>query len=298
MNNFDDLFVPKKEQEERKTYKAYDKEEWAEKKKAERASAFELLDTATKEIMENGEKFKDFLNVGSRFDRYSVSNLALIAKQMPTAVRLADFDTWKDSDVFINKGEKGITILEPGNEFTREDGTTGFSVNVKKVFDISQTSEAENYTEPKMPKQRIAMKALIASSPCDIRMTDNLPEVMAMFMEEDKAIYIRQGLEGNDVFRCLANEIAVAKLQANGIERKDAGFTAYCVSYILCEKYGFDTSDFNFDGVAKQFEGVEPKEARLQLDKVRDIVSDISYDMNRNIKEEQIKEQKSRNDAR
>lgn len=298
MNNFDDLFVSKKEQEEKKTYRHYDKDEWVEKKKAERTAAFELLDTATREIMKDGEKFKDYLNTQSRFDKYSVSNIVLISNQMPAAVRLADFDTWKDSDVSISKGAKGITILEPGNEFTREDGTTGFSINVKKVFDISQTSEAENYSEPRKANQRLAMKGLIASTPYDIRMTNNLPEVMALFMPEDKAIYIRQGLEQDDAFRSLANEIAVARLDKDGIDRNDVGFTAYCVSYILCEKYGFDTDSFNFDAIEKHFEGVEPKDARSQLDKVRDMANEISQEMNRNIKEIQIKEQKSRDDAR
>lgn len=298
MNNFDDLFVSSKKQEEKKTYRSYNPEEWAEKKRAERVAAFELLDTATREMMQDSEKFRDYLNVASRFDRYSVSNMTLIANQMPQALRLADFDTWKDNDVSVKKGEKGITILEPGNEYTREDGTTGFSVNVKKVFDISQTSEAENYSEPRKVNERVAMKALIASTPYDIRMTNDLPEVMALYMPEDKAIYIRQGLEPDDAFRSLANEIAVARADKNGISRNDAGFTAYCVSYILCEKYGFDTGNYNFDGIEKHFEGVEPKEARNQLDKVRDIANDISQEMSRNIKEVQIKEQKARNDAR
>ena len=71
------------------------------------------------------------LNTQAQFDRYSVSNALLIAYQHPGATKVADFSTWKEEDVFVKKGEKAITMLEPGSEFTREDGTTGFSANVK-----------------------------------------------------------------------------------------------------------------------------------------------------------------------
>ena len=131
MNNFDDLFESKKEQEEKKTYHPYNKDEWVAKKKQERTDAFAMLDEATTELMSDPEKFKDYLNVQSRFDRYSVGNAILIAHQKPDATRVADFDSWRDNDVSILKGEKAITMLEPGPEFTREDGSTGFSVNVK-----------------------------------------------------------------------------------------------------------------------------------------------------------------------
>ena len=135
MNGFDDLFVKDEEKKDSRTIqkedKPFDKDAWVEKKKQERADAYALIDDGTETISQDGEAFRDYLNVQARFDRYSVSNAILIAHQMPEATRLADFDSWKNNDVSLKKGETAITILEPGNEYTREDGTTGFSVNVK-----------------------------------------------------------------------------------------------------------------------------------------------------------------------
>ena len=146
MNNFDDHFTAGGEKNESKSERSYNKEEWAAKKQQERTDAFELLDAATKEAVENCETFRDYLLVQSRFGRYSVSNALLIAYQNNEAAYLADFETWKEKGVFVHRGEKAITLLEPGNEFTREDGTTGFSVNVKRMFDVSQTNSRRDYS--------------------------------------------------------------------------------------------------------------------------------------------------------
>ena len=146
MNNYDDLFTANGEQKDSKTERPFNKEEWAAKKQQERTEAFEMLDNATVEAVANPETFRDYLLIQSRFGKYSVSNALLISYQNNEATYLADFETWKEKGVFVQKGERGITLLEPGNEFTREDGTTGFSINVKKVFDISQTNSERNYS--------------------------------------------------------------------------------------------------------------------------------------------------------
>ena len=173
MNNYDDLFTAKGEKKESKTERPFNKEEWAAKKQQERAEAFEMLDNATVEAVSNPETFRDYLLIQSRFGKYSVSNALLISYQNNEATYLADFETWKEKGVFVQKGERGITLLEPGNEFSREDGSTGFSINVKKVFDISQTNSERNYSR-RTPDERRVLKALISSSPCDIRMTNEL----------------------------------------------------------------------------------------------------------------------------
>ena len=293
MNNFDDLFTQKKEN---KTDRPFSREDWTAKKQQERADAFEMLDTATKEAVENCETFRDYLLIQSRFGRYSVSNALLISYQNNNATYLADFDTWKEKGVSILRGERGITLLEPGNEYTREDGTTAFSVNVKKLFDISQTNSNRSFTG-RTPDERRVLKALIASSPCDIRMTDEMTDnVYAKYVPEDNAIYIRRGLEGNDIFRSLSQEIAVAGFAKNGVKREDCAFTAYCVSYILCERNGFDTGDFDFERVPERFKGLKPKDIRSQFEKIRDVANELSQDINRNI-EEQQKSARSKDDG-
>ena len=296
MNNYDDLFTAKGEKKESKTERPFNKEEWAAKKQQERAEAFEMLDAATEEAVANPETFRDYLLIQSRFGKYSVSNALLISYQNNEATYLADFETWKEKGVFVQKGERAITLLEPGNEFTREDGTTGFSINVKKVFDISQTNSERNYSR-RTPDERRVLKALISSSPCDIRMTNELDgNVCARYVPKDDAIYIRQGLDGEDIFRSLSQEIVIANFAKNGVAREDCVFTAYCATYVLCERNGFDTGDFDFEKVPEMFKDAEPKAIRGQLDKIRDSANELSQDMNR-IMEEQQKAKRSRDDG-
>ena len=296
MNNYDDLFTANGEQKDSKTERPFNKEEWAAKKQQERAEAFEMLDAATEEAVANPETFRDYLLIQSRFGKYSVSNALLISYQNNEATYLADFETWKEKGVFVQKGERGITLLEPGNEFTREDGSTGFSINVKKVFDISQTNSERNYSR-RTPDERRVLKALISSSPCDIRMTNELDgNVCARYVPKDDAIYIRQGLDGEDIFRSLSQEIVIADFAKNGVAREDCVFTAYCATYVLCERNGFDTGDFDFEKVPEMFKDAEPKAIRGQLDKIRDSANELSQDMNR-IMEEQQKAKRSRDDG-
>lgn len=115
------------------------KEEYAQKKRAEKDAVYQMADESAREIVSDPEKFKSFLDTQSRIDRYSAVNALLIYKQYPQAVQLKDFDDWSKDNVKILKGTKSISILEPV-EYVKRDGTTGISYNVKKVFDISQTN--------------------------------------------------------------------------------------------------------------------------------------------------------------
>ena len=281
MNNYDDLFNDNEKINDNNKKTPFDKDAWIEKKKQERAEAYELLDTATDEIAKDAEKFRDYLNTQAQFDRYSVSNALLIAFQHPGATKVADFTTWKEDDVSVNKGEKAITILEPGSEFTREDGTTGFSINVKKVFDISQTSSENFNMHRRKPDERAAIKALIASAPCDIKIVDELKVSNARYSPDKNTIFIVKGLDADEIFRSLAFEIGIAKCAEKDIDRKDGMFPSYCASYILCERNGFDTGSFNFDKVPERFADSDVKDIRKSLNSIRDMSNEVSQDMNR-----------------
>ena len=115
------------------------KEEYAEKKRAEKEKVYQMIDDAAREIVSDPEKFKSFLDTQSRMDRYSAANALLIYSQYPQATQLKDFDDWGKDNVKITKGAKSISILEPV-EYTRADGSPGISYNVKKVFDVTQTN--------------------------------------------------------------------------------------------------------------------------------------------------------------
>ena len=296
MNEYNDLFETEEiEKDEGKEKQSFDREAWLEKKRTERAEAYALLDKATEEITSDGEKFRDYLNTQSHFDRYSVSNALLIAYQHPGATKVADFNSWKEEDVSINKGEKGFILFEPGSEFTREDGSTGFSVNVKKVFDISQTSNSDVDMRRKMPDERTALKALVSSAPCKITMVEQVIEGDAKYSIDKNTIFISGNLSANRIFRSISRELSTAKIIQRGSET-DPSFAARCSSYILSERYGFDTGDFSFDDVKRHYLGMDNKEIRKDLGEIRGIANEISQEMGRHI-DEMDKVRKARDDG-
>ena len=218
MNNFDDIFVDQKtgETANNKDFVPFNKDEWAARKQQERADAYALIDRAAEDAAKDGGVFQGYLDVQSRFDRYSVGNALLITIQMPEATRLADYNGWKDNNVYVKKGATGITILEPGDEYTREDGSVGVWYNAKKVFDISQTNSRQQAAPAVSHDPRLLLKALINNAPCKISISENLPEnVYAAYQPQDKVILIRQGMDAPDIFRALSQELAHAHIGAN-----------------------------------------------------------------------------------
>ena len=104
MENYDGLF-------ENNNAEPFDKGKWVEQKREEREAVYQMIDDAATAAVSSGEQFQLFLNVQARFDRYSASNVLLIAHQRPDATRLADFAAWKDVGVHIKKGESTINLL-------------------------------------------------------------------------------------------------------------------------------------------------------------------------------------------
>ncbi|MCI6851134.1 MAG: hypothetical protein MR883_06395 [Clostridiales bacterium] len=170
MANYDDIFnASAQEGTEDKSFVSFNKEEWAAQKKQERESAFAMIDETAQRMANDGGLFQSYLDVQARFDRYSVGNAVLITAQKADATQLSDFKGWKNNGVFIKKGESGIVLLEPGEEYTKEDGTVGVSYNSKKVFDISQTT-AKAKDRPAMKQdERLLLKAIMICSLYEIQ---------------------------------------------------------------------------------------------------------------------------------
>ena len=69
------------------------------------------------------ETLTSYLAAMARFHSYSFGNILAIARQRPTASRVAGFSTWKELGRFVKRGEKGIQILAPivGHRRTKND---------------------------------------------------------------------------------------------------------------------------------------------------------------------------------
>ncbi len=91
------------------------------------------------------------LTAMSRFHQYSFGNVLEIARQMPTATRVAGFWTWKNLGRSVKAGQKGIRILAPivgvrrkkdaeaNKDITKQNERALLGFRNAYVFDISQT---------------------------------------------------------------------------------------------------------------------------------------------------------------
>ena len=130
----------------------------------------EITDRLEQGILEvfEGERYKEYLRVMSKFHHYSFNNTMLIALQKPDASLIAGFSAWKNSHGrTVKKGEKGIRIIAPapfkvkqemekldpktnmplvgadGKAVTEEKEITIPAYKVVSVFDVSQTEGKE-----------------------------------------------------------------------------------------------------------------------------------------------------------
>jgi len=294
MSSFDDLFRQENEQPVPRNDLPFDKEAWKQQKQEQREMVYAMIDDTAQTVARDGAAFQKYLDVQSRFDRYSVANALLILAQKPDATRIADFDTWKEQGAFIRKKETGFYILEPGEEYQREDGTVGISYNPKKMFDISQTGNSRKRETPTYPDDRTRIKALMDHAPVPIRISDALPEgTNALYRPEAREIQIRKGMDAGNIFRALSQELAHAEMDKGdgSYRRSDHAFHAYCVSYMLCKQYGVDTNGYRFDRAPQMLEGMEPQEIRAELSVIREAAGEISGRMNRMLSQQRQQKQ-------
>lgn len=281
MNDIDEIFdnYPKPEVT---SVAPFDKGKWIEKKQAERKAAFTMIDKAADDAISDVDLFTTILNVMARFDRYSVGNILLITAQMPGATKLADFDTWKQNGCFIKKGEESLMLLEPGDEYTREDGSIGVSYNVKKVFDVSQTSAKASNNPSVRYDQNLLLRALAYHAPCKVERCDALPNSQtAIYDPEVNKVMIRNGMTAEEIFRRLGQELAVAYMHKGEGKAGNYGFLSFCVSYILCMRYGINPPAFRINTVKNGLDGMTNQQIRAELGKIRNYANQLSMDMNR-----------------
>lgn len=270
------------------------KEEFAAKKQAERESLSELAAQTEMTVTADGGAFQKYLDTLARFERYSAQNTLLIHAQRPDATRLGDYDHWKEAGTPVSRGAAGISIFEPGKEYRRDDGSIGTSMNVKRVFDISQTA-ARDKQPPAPPRDtRELLKALMSNSPAPIKLVDRLDEGMGAHYDEQRdVIEVTRGLDGDSLYRCMAQEIAYATIDHQNTDTllcNDKGFAAYAASYALCVKHGIETKGYDFSEAQDYFAGMDGKDIRGELKQIRDTVNDVATRMARTLNPPEKKE--------
>mgnify|MGYP006900174414 FL=1 len=160
--------------------------------------------------------------------------------------------------------------------------------NIKRVYDISQTTARTRTPQAVSHDARALLNALIYKRPAPVQSVDELPNGMdAVYDREQNAVFVRRGLSANDLFCGLSKALAQAELARTGEEytEENAGFKAQCVSYILGKEFGVDVSGYAFEAPADFLRTDDPQTIRAELTDIRDTAYDISARMMRSLEQ-------------
>lgn len=230
------------------------------------AEAFKMIEKGILDFV-NSDKWKEYLKFQAKFHNYSFSNVMLILSQMPESTRVAGIKTWNEMGRKVRKGSKAIKILAPyfkNKEIIVKDKETGeeekqikqvlVGFYVVNVFDVSQT---EGKPLPKICEELKegseeallildAMKKVI-TIPVSERNTGTAKGYFNPMKNEivlsDKASESQKAKTIIHEYIHSLNEAKDSKIKHT---RQEAELVAESVAFIVCDYFGFDTSDYSF----------------------------------------------------
>lgn len=241
------------------------KNNWKEQNK-KRNDAYKKMDDMSFKISKDGNMFMQYLNILSRFEKYSVGNCLLILESEPNAIQIKEKKDWIDKGYDTLENAKSMTILEPN----KVDGKVYY--NPKDEYDISQTNahipKEKTYTNKEM---LLAIFSICDKENVTRQVVDVLPNGNkgAEYIESENKLYMCRGLKPEYLIKTVIQEIA--RIEMRNFENSEMKeFKTYCISYMVCKKYGLDISKFDFSNLPKDLTNkAKGKEIREELDDIR-----------------------------
>lgn len=278
MSELEDVYGVYEEIEKRE----YNKEDYAEYKKEEKKQIYELMDSEAQKVGEDVNEFKKYLDNQSKFGKYSVGNVLLITAQMPQAMELKDLNSWANEKAYKRKFEKPVKIFEPKDSYMREDGSIVTNYNVKNVYDVSQVNPRRTINRIKF-NDKILLKILLNSSLSTIKVVDEIPntEKKAFYDLNSNTLFVARRANTPDIFYEITE--ALGKQEIGEKDIKDVN-KAYCVSYMICKKYDIPTEKFDFSEIMSDFNGLDPKAIRTELEPIKMAIENIETRMSEQVK--------------
>lgn len=242
-------------------------DEYKEMKRNEKNEVFEMLSAATQKLMDP-EMLKQYLDKQGLLLNMSVSNVLLIMEQKPDVTWLRTFDDWKRDDISLIKGEKGIKILE-SSFYQKRDGSMGRSSKVGKLFDVSQTTARELSVQKQTYKN--VTDAIQHDLPVPIEPSSDIPEGSKVYYSPSaNKIFVAEELSGKEFFNGMTRELTVIAMTLDGQRtREEVIPSAEMAAYMLSKRYGVESTEIDFERVAKHFPGMEEKDVRKELNEAR-----------------------------
>jgi hypothetical protein len=144
----------------------------------------------------HSETLAAYLGTMARFHNYSFGNILQIARQRPTATRVAGFSAWKELGRFVKRGEKGIQILAPVTGYRRRKDETEGETDSKPqpvlmgfravyVFDYAQTEgvdlpELEHTISGEVGGNRDRLIAFLAQQNIALELNENIAPALGV----------------------------------------------------------------------------------------------------------------------
>lgn len=251
--------------------KAKRKDAWKVEQDNKRTELFEMANDMLDLITRDENVLRDYLSVQARFLHYSPTNALLIMAQNPNATMVRTARRWKENGVYYKPNDRdAIYILDRGAERTDEHGNfKGYFSNPKAVYDIASTGRT--LEAPNKPDMKTVFAAMYKNSPVPIVAIDSMPRdfggAKVAYDPANNIIHIEKGLDADTIFKGLSQEMsmaAIANKLGTGFDFEWHEHHAQCASYMLCELYGVDNSDYD---LGNSFAVVEDqKELRSELD--------------------------------
>jgi antirestriction protein ArdC len=235
------------------------------------------------------EKWTQYLDVQSKFYRYSPNNVMLILMQNPYATRVAGYRAWQALDHQVMAKESALRILAPMT-YKRDNAPEGEKAReirgfkLVPVFDISQT-EGPDLPDIVSKLEGLAPEGVFA------KLTE-FAEGIGFRVERPQSL--ESGANGDTSHsegrirvvstnseaqqaKTLAHEIGHALLHdpvaeaTKDLERGLKELEAESTAYVICTALGMDTSDYSFGYVAgwaggapEATQGIKASTGRIQ----------------------------------
>lgn len=146
---------------------------------------------------------------------------------------------------------------------------------------MSQTNGKRQSAPTANRDPRSLVAIMLDTAPVNVESTSELPYPnMGAFYDNNKqTLFVKRDI-GDSVAlcQCVAQELGHAHIAMNAevYSRRDEGFNAVCVGYMLCKKYGVDTQSFAIDRIPEKLAAKEPQEIRAELAKARQAYSEVN----------------------
>ena len=141
--------------------KSRSKMSWQERARKDKEWANKTSDEMAMQVSADMKKFVEYLDVQSKFEMYSASNVLLILNQNKDATYLREYNKWKEDGYEIDDLNKKVIIVKP-EQVKKEDGSTIVYYNAKRLFDVSNTN-APKLEEKETPEKETILKSILNS---------------------------------------------------------------------------------------------------------------------------------------